>query len=77
MKIKIETVKTKYHSLNHKKSFVELIAEKLGMNSDYLQMVWFQKDFKIPPDQLAFINSELDERKKFEERKAKILESLK
>ena len=74
--IKVDTIKRKYKALNHKKSFVELMAEKLGMNSDYLTHVWFQGKFKIPQEKLAFVDEELDKRKVFESKKEEMLKSL-
>lgn len=74
--VNVETIKAKYKALGHKKSFVELLAQKLEMSAVYLTQNWFQGEFKIPEDKLSFVDSELDNRKVYEQKKADMLKSL-
>ena len=71
-----ESIKAKYKALNHKKSFVEVLAQKLEMSAVYLTQNWFQSDFKIPSDKLDFVDAELDKRKVFEAKKEEMIKNL-
>lgn len=60
MNTEIEIIKKKCDKLNNKSSFVQEIAEELGLSFIYLLQNWFQAGWKIPSKHYGLINTRLD-----------------